>query len=176
MKDQDPNQERQVATQDPTQSREQAQAEQQYQHDQQPRPEFQSVEQRQPSQPVEPQSRQQANGGLIGGQEMDCYAARWVAIQAAFVDEPKKAVEQADKLVEEARRSFDIANRKSLYSQFQALFLLDMPSIPLYVPIDTYFVSSKVSGVDPSVLFSPASRFRNVYQWTIAIPPALGGN
>jgi len=48
MKDQDPNQERQVATQDPTQSREQAQAEQQYQHDQQPRPEFQSVEQRQP--------------------------------------------------------------------------------------------------------------------------------
>ena len=101
MKDQDPNQERQVATQDPTQSREQAQAEQQYQHDQQPRPEFQSVEQRQPSQPVEPQSRQQANGGLIGGQEMDCYAARWVAIQAAFVDEPKKAVEQADKLVEE---------------------------------------------------------------------------
>lgn len=82
----------------------------------------------------------------------------------------------ADKLVEEARRSFDIANRKSLYSKFQALFLLDVPSIPLYVPIDTYFVRSKVSGVDPGVLFSPASRFRNVYQWTIANPLALGGN
>jgi peptide/nickel transport system substrate-binding protein len=82
----------------------------------------------------------------------------------------------ADKLVEEARRSFDIANRKSLYSQFQALFLLDMPSIPLYVPLDTYFVRSKVSGVDTGVLFSPASRFRNVYQWTITNPPALGNN
>jgi peptide/nickel transport system substrate-binding protein len=82
----------------------------------------------------------------------------------------------ADKLVEDARRSFDIANRKSLYSQFQALFLLDVPSIPLYVPLDTYFVRSTVSGVDPGVLFSPASRFRNVYQWTIANPPALGGN
>ena len=82
----------------------------------------------------------------------------------------------ADKLVEEARRSFDIANRKSLYSQFQALFLLDAPSIPLYVPLDTYFVRGKVSGVDPGVLFSPASRFRNVYQWTITNPPALGNN
>jgi peptide/nickel transport system substrate-binding protein len=82
----------------------------------------------------------------------------------------------ADKLVEDARRSFDIANRKSLYSQFQALFLLDVPSIPLYVPLDTYFVRSTVSGVDPGVLFSPASRFRNVYQWTIANPPSLGNN
>jgi peptide/nickel transport system substrate-binding protein len=82
----------------------------------------------------------------------------------------------ADKLVEDARRSFDIANRKSLYSQFQALFLLDVPSIPLYVPLDTYFVRRTVSGVDPGVLFSPASRFRNVYQWTIANPPSLGNN
>jgi peptide/nickel transport system substrate-binding protein len=82
----------------------------------------------------------------------------------------------ADKLVEEARRSYDIANRKSLYNQFQALFLVDVPSIPLYVPLDTYFVRSKVSGVDPGVLFSPASRFRNVYQWTITNPPVLGNN
>jgi peptide/nickel transport system substrate-binding protein len=84
--------------------------------------------------------------------------------------------DDADKLVEEARRTFDVTKRKDLYGQFQALFLKDVPSIPLYVPLYTYFVSSKVSSVDPGVLFSPASRFRNVYQWTIANPPALGNN
>ncbi len=75
MKDQNPEQERQVATEDPTASRPQARAE------------FQSIE--------------RGNGGLIGNQEMDRFSSQWTSIQAAFVDEPKKAVEQADKLVEE---------------------------------------------------------------------------
>ena len=104
MTDQNPNQQRQLATEDPTASREQAHAEQQYQRDQrdqQPRQEFQSAEQRQPSQPMDRPSGPQANGGLIDGQEMDRYSAQWVSIQAAFVDEPKKAVEEADRLVEE---------------------------------------------------------------------------
>ena len=104
MNDQNPNQERQVATEDPTASREQAHAEQQYQRDQrdqQPRQEFQSAEQRPPSPTMDRRSSPHANGGLIGGQEMERYSAQWVSIQAAFVDEPKKAVEEADKLVEE---------------------------------------------------------------------------
>ncbi len=84
--------------------------------------------------------------------------------------------DDADKLVEEARRTFDIAKRKDLYGQFQEQFLRDVPSIPLYVPLFAYFVSDRVNGVDPGVLFNPASRFRNVYEWTIANPPALGGN
>jgi len=123
MKDQNPEQERQVATEDPTASREQSQAQQQYEKDQQNRQdsgqqrersqqepqqsgqqqmrqEFQPSEQRQPSRTMDHQLTGQ-NGGLIGGQEMDRYTGQWTSIQAAFVDEPKKAVEQADKLVEE---------------------------------------------------------------------------
>jgi len=84
--------------------------------------------------------------------------------------------DEADKLVEEARRTLDIEARKLLYRQFQVLFLKDLPSIPLYVPLFTYFVSDKVTGVDPGVLFSPASRFRNVYEWTVTTPAAIGNN
>ncbi len=84
--------------------------------------------------------------------------------------------DEADKLLEEARRTFDIAARQQLYKQFQALFLKDLPSIFLYVLLYTYFVSDKVTGIDPGVLFSPASRFRNVYEWTVTTPAAIGNN
>lgn len=84
--------------------------------------------------------------------------------------------DEADKLLEEARRTVDIEARKLLYAQFQELFLKDLPSIPLYVPLYTYFVSDKVTGVDPGVLFSPASRFRDVHEWTVTTPAAIGNN
>jgi hypothetical protein len=44
---------------------------------------------------------QSSTGGLLRGQDTEQYAAEWTRIQAAFVDEPRKAVEQADKLVAE---------------------------------------------------------------------------
>jgi peptide/nickel transport system substrate-binding protein len=84
--------------------------------------------------------------------------------------------DEADKLVEEARRTNDIDARRLLYKQFQALFLKDLPSIPLYVPLYSYFVSDKVSGVDPGVLFSPSARFRNIYNWTVTAPAQIGNN
>ena len=85
----------------------------------------------------------------------------------------KSVVEQ---LEQQIGRTLDIDARKLLYRQFQVLFLKDLPSIPLYVPLFTYFVSDKVTGVDPGVLFSPASRFRNVYEWTVTTPAAIGNN
>ncbi|MEO8456308.1 MAG: peptide ABC transporter substrate-binding protein [Chloroflexota bacterium] len=84
--------------------------------------------------------------------------------------------DDADKLLEEARRTFKLDARKLLYNDFQKLFLKDLPSIPLYVPLYTYFVSDRVSGVDPGVLFSPSSRFRNVWEWTVTTPANIGGN
>jgi hypothetical protein len=44
---------------------------------------------------------QSSNGGLLQSQDTEQYAAQWTKIQAAFVDEPRKAVEEADKLVAE---------------------------------------------------------------------------
>jgi hypothetical protein len=65
------------------------------------RQEFEQPGQRQQSQTMERGSSHQGNGGLIGGQQMERYSSQWTSIQAAFVDEPRKAVEQADRLVEE---------------------------------------------------------------------------
>lgn len=82
--------------------------------------------------------------------------------------------DDSDKLVEQARRTFDLAERRELYSQFQAQFLKDMPSIPLFVPLDTYFVSERVGNVNPGTLFTPSSRFRDVWEWTIEPRDAVG--
>ncbi|MDQ6885400.1 MAG: hypothetical protein M3077_14375 [Candidatus Dormibacteraeota bacterium] len=118
MKDQNPEQERQVATeqarqpqQDYPQEPQRQDSQQEYRQDaqsqQQPRQEFQRAEQRQPSrtdqatQTMEQPSGGTGTGSLIGNQEMGHFASQWTSIQAAFVDEPKKAVEQADKLVED---------------------------------------------------------------------------
>jgi hypothetical protein len=63
------------------------------------RQEFQPVGQpRQQTQTME-QGTSLNGGGLMGGQQMERYATQWNSIQAAFVDEPRKAVEQADQLV-----------------------------------------------------------------------------
>jgi hypothetical protein len=64
------------------------------------RQEFEPVGQRQQTQTIQ-QGNGQSSGGLMGGQEMQKFSSQWTSIQAAFVDEPRKAVEQADRLVEE---------------------------------------------------------------------------
>lgn len=61
------------------------------------RQEFEPVGERRQTQTMEQGSSQK--GGLIGGEQMERYASQWNGIQAAFVDEPRKAVEQADQLV-----------------------------------------------------------------------------
>jgi len=64
------------------------------------RQEFEPSGKRQQTQTMESGSSQ-TQGGLMGGQEMQRFSSQWTSIQAAFVDEPRKAVEQADRLVEE---------------------------------------------------------------------------
>jgi hypothetical protein len=76
----------------------QEQQEQQAPRDQ--RQEFEPAGQRQQTQTMQ-QASGQNSGGLMGGQEMQKFSSQWTSIQAAFVDEPRKAVEQADRLVEE---------------------------------------------------------------------------
>jgi len=57
---------------------------------------------------VVPFSRPQRSGSLssnqktIMGDEVDQLRTRWTAIQTSFVDEPRKAIEEADTLVEAA--------------------------------------------------------------------------
>jgi peptide/nickel transport system substrate-binding protein len=81
----------------------------------------------------------------------------------------------ADKLMEDGRRTFDLDERQRLYFLFQQTFQADSPSIVLYYPVFTYFVSEKVRGIELGTLFTPASRFANVHEWTLNDSPTIGG-
>ncbi len=50
------------------------------------------------------ESRADANGPLFPSEELQGLRTRWKEIQTAFVDEPRKAVEQADGLVASAMK------------------------------------------------------------------------
>jgi peptide/nickel transport system substrate-binding protein len=82
--------------------------------------------------------------------------------------------DDADALMEEARRTSDQADRAELYYEYQGLFLNDVPSVPLYSPLFFYMVRERVQGIDLGVLFTPASRFRNVWEWSLDNSPSIG--
>ena len=79
-----------------------------------------------------------------------------------------------DRVMEAARQTYSMDSRKQLYSQFQEIFLQDTPSVTLYYPLYTYFVSDKVTKIDIGVLFDSSSRFYNVHEWTIESAPEIG--
>jgi len=104
--------------------------------------------------------------GFDGGLDPDPYPA-WHSSQTAaggnnlagFVNP------QSDLVLEKARQTSDIATRKTLYFQFQEIFALEMPSLPLYQRTLTYVVDRRLQGVAPLVLFDSSSRFSEISQW-----------
>ena len=81
----------------------------------------------------------------------------------------------ADKLMEDARRTFDLDERQRLYFLVQEEFEEDSPSVILFVPLFKYFVSEDVCGFDIGSLFNPSSRFANVHEWTLNEAPGIRG-
>jgi peptide/nickel transport system substrate-binding protein len=75
--------------------------------------------------------------------------------------------EDADALMEDGRRSFNLDERQSLYYSFQTIFHEDVPTVILYYPLYTYHVKENVEGIELGTLFSTGSRFRNVSEWTL---------
>ncbi|HEX5414170.1 MAG TPA: peptide ABC transporter substrate-binding protein [Chloroflexota bacterium] len=73
----------------------------------------------------------------------------------------------ADKLLEEARQSSDLATRRADYARFQELFAQEQPSILLYYPVYAYAVPSSLKGVSLDLLLQPADRFATVNEWYI---------
>jgi peptide/nickel transport system substrate-binding protein len=122
-----------------------------------------------------PRHYQAALFGWDPGADPDAYPA-WHSSQA--IDSGRNlagyANQEADKLLEDARRTRDISERQRLYFAFQDLFREDAPSILLYHPVSTYFVTDQVQGVDPGVLFNRSSRFRNVHEWVFEEAPSIG--
>ncbi|MCI0783277.1 MAG: peptide ABC transporter substrate-binding protein [Chloroflexi bacterium] len=123
-----------------------------------------------------PREYQAAVFGWDPGADPDPYPA-WHSSQAIGDGRNLAAYtsDEADAIMEAARQTTALEARRDLYVQFQELFVQDIPSVPLYYPVYTYFVSSRVDGIEPGVLFTPASRFANVHEWTASLMPDLGG-
>ncbi len=123
-----------------------------------------------------PREYQAAIFGWDPGADPDPYPA-WHSSQAMGDGRNLAAYtsDEADAIMEAARQTMALEARRDLYAQFQELFVQDVPSVPLYYPVYTYFVSSGVDGIQTGVLFTPASRFANVHEWTASRVPDLGG-
>lgn len=73
----------------------------------------------------------------------------------------------ADALMEQARQTTDENQRRDLYAQYQAIFAEELPSLPLFHPLYTYGVSTRVHNVQIGSLNTPAERFSSFPAWYI---------
>lgn len=76
--------------------------------------------------------------------------------------------EQADLLMEEARRTLDPQRRAVLYRELQRMLADDVPALPLYHPICAYAVHERVYSVQVPPMHDRPDRFRTILQWYMA--------
>lgn len=72
---------------------------------------------------------------------------------------------RVDDVLERARQTTDTAQRRELFALFDGFLIADMPALPLYAPVSVYVQDARIEGFEPSLLFTPASRFANVNEW-----------
>ena len=75
----------------------------------------------------------------------------------------------ADKLMEEARRTPDPNRRIRLYREFQYLFAEEVPGLLLYHPIYAFGVRNTVKNVTVGPLHRPGDRYRTIANWYIRV-------
>ncbi|HEY8695166.1 MAG TPA: ABC transporter substrate-binding protein [Chloroflexota bacterium] len=80
--------------------------------------------------------------------------------------------QQADTQLELARGNADVAVRKRAYSEFQGLFVADLPAFLLFHPVYQYAVDAAVQGVSLPAAIHPWDRFATEAQWYIKTKPA----
>ena len=73
----------------------------------------------------------------------------------------------SDRLLEAARVTLDIAERRDLYAQLSARFAETAPSVILLYPRRAYLLPAGLEGLDGGLLFGPESRFRDVHLWRL---------
>jgi len=78
------------------------------------------------------------------------------------------ANQEADRLMEEARRIPDATRRAELYKAFQEIFAEEVPAILLAYPTYNYAVDQVVHDVQVGPLQTPSDRFRTISQWYVA--------
>lgn len=70
---------------------------------------------------------------------------------------------ESDRMLEAARRTLDVTERRALYAAFTERFVERAASVVLLYPARTYLVPASLRGIDTGLLFRPASRFRGVH-------------
>ena len=74
---------------------------------------------------------------------------------------------QADKLLEDARKTSDWAERKGKYLEFQKIIAEALPAVFLYNTTYTYPQDKVIKGFDLAGIASPADRFANLSEWFV---------
>jgi peptide/nickel transport system substrate-binding protein len=70
-------------------------------------------------------------------------------------------------VLERARRTHDVVERRDLYHKFQEMFREKVPGILLYYPVYNYGVSEKVRDVQIGPIAASADRFRTLPDWYV---------
>ena len=74
---------------------------------------------------------------------------------------------QADKLLEEIRKSTSQEERKAKLVEFQNILLKDVPAIFLYSLDYSYFTSNDIKGIKSQKAVNPSKRFFSIADWHI---------
>lgn len=72
-----------------------------------------------------------------------------------------------DKLLEKARGTLDIAERKKIYEEFQKEIIKDAPAIFIYSPRFIYLVTNSISGLNQESITVSSERFSQIHNWYI---------
>lgn len=73
--------------------------------------------------------------------------------------------ERVDILLEDARKTTDVATRKTKYVQFQKYLMADAPALFLYHPTFTFYFDSRLKGIDMSNINFSYERYWNIEDW-----------
>lgn len=120
------------------------------------------------SERIEPRAYDALLIGELVGADPDPYPF-WHSSQAqsSGVNLSRYQNREADMLLEDGRRTLDVARRKELYQKFMEKLRADAPALFLLRPAHVSLVSKRVKGVSGSTLADPSHRFWDVTNWYV---------
>lgn len=106
--------------------------------------------------------------GEFIGKDLDLYAF-WHSSQrnSPGLNVANYVNSKIDKLLEDARTSFDEKEKDKIYSQFSEIIQRDTPAVFIYSPEFMYVVPDKIQGINLKDITTISDRFYNIEKWYI---------
>ena len=106
--------------------------------------------------------------GEFIGKDLDLYAF-WHSSQrgSSGLNIANYVNSKVDKLLEDARTSFDEKEKNKIYSQFNEVIQRDIPAVFIYSPEFMYVVPDKIQGINLKDITTISDRFYNIEKWYI---------